>query len=54
MPVDLPAGTGAEALWRAMQKDKKNAHGRVRIAAPERIGAGRVLEVEKEQVCPRA
>jgi 3-dehydroquinate synthase len=54
MPVELPAGTDLEALWRAMQRDKKNAAGAVRIAVPDRLGSGRVLEVRREQVCPRA
>ncbi|MFN0059817.1 MAG: 3-dehydroquinate synthase family protein [Planctomycetota bacterium] len=43
IPNDLPA----TALWDAMLKDKKRAAGRVRIAAPDEIGCGRVIDITR-------
>ena len=49
LPVRVP-NVPFRALWDAMQQDKKVSAGTVYCVVPERIGAVRIVPLEKEQV----
>ncbi len=49
MPTELDPNWGRPELWTLMQRDKKIAESRVRVAVPSAIGEGTVLELTKER-----
>ncbi|MFA7681949.1 MAG: 3-dehydroquinate synthase [Candidatus Peribacteraceae bacterium] len=49
MPTTLPKIADAAALWKLMEQDKKTVGDTVRMAVPERIGAGEIRELKKDQ-----
>ena len=48
VPVHLPAGIQADALWDIMQNDKKVVAGQVRLAVPKTIGEGYVVTTTEQ------
>lgn len=49
LPVSLPKDMALPELWIAMQSDKKNEGGEVKIAVPSRLGEGAVQTVLEEK-----
>jgi 3-dehydroquinate synthetase len=51
LPVQIPAGLDRQAIYRAIQFDKKRAGRRVRFALPVRIGEAKIgIEVEERRL----
>ncbi len=51
LPVQIPAGYSAEAIFKAMGSDKKNSGGRLKLILPEKIGkAGIYTDVPVEKI----
>ena len=51
LPVSIPAGYSAEAIFKAMGTDKKNSGGRLKLILPEEIGrAGIYTDVPVEKI----
>ncbi len=48
LPSNIPASMKPAALWQAMQSDKKNEGGEVRVAVPTHIGEGSVHAVTEK------
>lgn len=48
LPSDIPKSMKPAALWQAMQSDKKNEGGEVRVAVPTHIGEGSVHAVSEK------
>jgi 3-dehydroquinate synthase len=49
MPTALPGDFTPAALWEVMLQDKKNVAGRVRLAIPQDLGCGQVVEMVREK-----
>ena len=50
LPTAMPTDVSPEALFEVMRRDKKATRRAVRVAVPQTIGAGIVVEIEREQI----